>query len=269
MPTTPLRLAPLTGIFVRLRTPISYQERLRMIYDSGFEATALWWEEANSERRRVRDRAPDWIRSAGLYLDNLHVPYQGCRDFWSYEAESRRRVVQQHIGWVKDCARHGIPRMVMHVVQGSSCPPLHDAAVDGFRALVDTAEELDITLAIENTRHDAAVDLLLQRIKSPALSLCYDSSHDWLHSDQPLALLQRWGHRLGATHFSDTDGILDRHWLPNDGVVDFDALARAYPSGAGATVCMLEVAPQRREEPAPLFLSRAYERCRALAARLA
>ena len=53
-----------------------------MIRDAGFGATALWWGEDSDRARELRAIVPDLVRNAGLFIDNIHVPYQGCNELW-------------------------------------------------------------------------------------------------------------------------------------------------------------------------------------------
>ena len=87
--------------------------------------------------------------------------------------------------------------------------------------------------------------------------MCYDSSHDYLYSGTPSAVLEKWAHRLITTHFSDTDGQADVHWLPMKGIVDWDAVARAYPASHPGPV-MIEAVPQDCSLPPDGFLADAY-----------
>lgn len=235
-----------------------------MIRDAGFDATALWWEEDKAHVREMRDLAPELVRNAGLHLDNFHVPYRRCADLWSDDADARHSVVKEHVGWVRDCGRHDVARMVMHVSLGSGTPPPNAHGTDSIRRILDAGYDENVEISIENTRSPAHVAYLLENIEAPLLTLCYDSSHDRLYSPEPLELLERFSHRLGATHLSDTDGKLDRHWLPGEGVVDFDALAnRLSGEGYGGTY-LLETVPKDRTEDAESFLRTAYERLAAL-----
>ena len=231
-------------------------ERLRILKDAGFDNTALWWEERRPEIRAIRDRVPELVRGAGLEIDHLHVPYFTCNELWSGNSVERDAAVQLHRGWIVDCARHDIPRLVMHVTRGRSVPIPDDDAVDDFRRLVDFAEGAGVTLAIENTHAPGHLDHLLERIESPALGLCYDVAHDRLHSESPLALLRRWRDRLAVMHVSDTDGRRDWHWLPGDGNTDFEAVGSCF-EGHYSGPLMLE-AMLRDDEPAGNFASRAF-----------
>jgi sugar phosphate isomerase/epimerase len=244
------------GMHLSFARTASLPERLRVLKDAGFDSTALWWEERRPEIRAIRDRVPEIVRVAGLEIDHLHAPYFACNELSSTDANERRAAFDLHRGWVADCARHGIPRLVMHVTRGRSVPLPDAGAVDDFRRLVDFAEADGVTLAIENTHAPSHLHLLFEHIDSPALRLCYDVAHDRLHSDAPLTLLRRWRDRLAVMHVSDTDGRRDWHWLPGDGNTDFEAVGSCF-NQAYAGPLMLE-SMLREDEPAREFACRAY-----------
>lgn len=245
------------GIYAGFGSTVPFDDRLRLIRDAGFGATALWWEEKNPRIRELRHHAPERVRNAGLYLDNIHVPYFACRELWSPNHAARSEAVALHTRWLDDCRRHNIPRMVMHVSLGASTPEPAEHGLDSFRRLTDHAMEAGVIVAIENTHDDRYITYLLERLDSPALQLCFDTSHDRLYADRPGALLKRWKHRLAALHLSDTDGRRDQHWLPGEGVVDFDAL-RPHWNDTYQGAYMLESVPKNRAEDPAGFLSRAF-----------
>lgn len=250
---------PLLGIYAFFKLPIPFPDRLSMIRAAGFDAISVWWDTADGERKRLRDSVPEMTRNAGLILDNIHVPYRGCNALWSTDDGERIDVVNRHIRWIEDCARHAIPRMVMHVTLGTRTPLDSEKGIDSIRRLVDAAETNSVTLAIENTRSPQHIDTLLQEIGSPSLGLCYDSSHDFLYSPEPISLLQTWTSRLQALHLSDTDGKLDRHWLPGDGSVNFEGLRPYLAQAADDVPLMLEVVARDTAESCEKFLLRARE----------
>lgn len=77
-------------------------------------------------------------------------------------------------------------------------------------------------------------------------------------SERDALVLDKWGHRLITTHFSDTDGQGNVHWLPMKGIVDWDAVSRAYPTSHQGPI-MIEAVPQDRALPPTEFLADAYE----------
>ncbi|GMV99192.1 MAG: hypothetical protein AMXMBFR84_03310 [Candidatus Hydrogenedentota bacterium] len=245
------------GLFAGFKIPIPLAERFAMMRDAGFDSTVLWWDDADGERRVWRDSVPDMARDAGLAIDHFHVPYRGCNVLWGSLEADRMALVQRHVQWVRDCARHDIPTMVMHVTQGRAVPEPTPEGIDSLRRIVAAGEDSGVTVAVENTHCPDHLDALLAAIDSPCLGLCYDISHDWLHSGAPFALLRRWRHRVAALHLNDTDGRLDRHWLPGEGQVDFSEVMRILAAGTDSPVLMLEVVPKDRAESVEPFLARA------------
>lgn len=261
---TPLPHRPLSiHTWFGLRVP--YLERLRIIRAAGFEAVSVWWEEDRDGAWELRERVPGAVRDAGLVLDHLHVPYRGCDALWSRDGDVRRAMLARHLGWIEDCARHGVPTMVMHATLSTRAERDVDAGLESFGALAERAGGLGVTVAIENTREAAPIAAVLAAC--PALAFCYDVSHDHLYSASPRGLLRDWGHRLATTHFSDTDLRLDRHWLPGEGAIDFGAVADEFPAAYGGPL-LLEVVARDRSQAPEAFLGQAFAAGTRLAAML-
>lgn len=245
------------GIYASFGFHVPFADRIALIRDAGFGATSIWWEEDRPEARRLRHLVPDIVRRAGLYLDNIHVPYKGCNDLWSDIDGDRERAVLRHLSWIEDCRRHQIPQLVMHVTMGNVRPP-NAQGLESLRRIVAAGEDAGVRIAIENTRSSEHVHFLLENVPSPTLGLCYDASHAWLYDSDPAALLRNWGHRLSATHLSDTDGKRDVHWLPGRGVIEYPAIAAAFPKESFSGVNMLEVTSGRKCANMEKFLEDAH-----------
>lgn len=254
------------GMFAWFSFDLPLVDRLQMLRQAGFHATSLWW-----DGRHERHAVPQLVRDAGLLLDNIHVPFDDCNDFWSDDAAAREAIVTTHLGWIEECARHQAPRMVMHVTRGAALPAPNGYGLRCLERLVAAAEAAQITLAVENTRRRDYLDFLFHEIPSPHLGFCYDSSHDWLYSAQKAALLRDFGDRLVTTHFSDNDGEMDRHWLPGSGIVDWQQIARHFPTASYRGNLFLEVLPRRSElaQPPEEFVRKAYTQAVALAEKIA
>jgi sugar phosphate isomerase/epimerase len=260
-------LAP--GIFAWFGIPIPFADRLKMIRDAGFEATSIWWEEEDETHRRRRHLMPEAVRRAGLELDNIHVPFKGCNALWSPHTEERLAAVDQHRRWLRDCAAHGIPLMVMHAIgnlsgtgldgtpHAASASPAFARGLDSLRRIADEAAACGVTAAIENTRGTRHLEALLDAINTPSIGLCYDNGHDLVFSEEPVHILRSLGPRLAAVHFSDNDGRMDRHWLPGEGRADFAALQQAYDWRRFKGPLMLEAVLRDRKEHPGAFLERA------------
>jgi sugar phosphate isomerase/epimerase len=138
-------------------------------------------------------------------------------------------VVDSLLTSVRFCGDRKIPILVAHLSKGHDAPSPTPRGLDRLVDLVEEAARSGVVIALENVRSNAALDLALVKIESPHLGFCYDSSHDFLHTAHPTAILRRWGDRLVYTHLSDNDGSRDCHWIPGRGTIDWKAIAAAMP----------------------------------------
>ena len=253
-PETP----PALGAFSWFGYELPLPERMRLIGQSGFSHTFLWI--GSEEPLVVSGRAhemPRMAADAGLAVDHVHAPYENANAFWSDRASERNALLNENLKLIEYCSRHSISCIVLHVTKGPTPPPPHEEGLGIFRRLGEAAAESGVALALENTRIDDRLDFILNKLPMDSLGLCYDSSHDYLYSSSPGTVLGKWAHRLITTHFSDTDGQADVQWLPMKGIVDWDAVAKAYPSSHPGGV-MIEARPQDPSQPPAEFLAEAY-----------
>lgn len=238
------------------------RERLALIAEAGFEAVTLWWGDEEFAAYEEKQAAPALVRAFGLHLENIHLPYQAVNGFWAREAVERDRTVALHLGWLEECARHGVPLVVMHASEGVHPPGPGDAGVDAIARVVARAEQLGLTIALENTIYPDHLNTVLAEILSPNLGLCFDSCHDALWSERPLWLLRKWSHRLLALHLSDHDGHGKKHILPGTGRIDWPLLADSLPLDTYSGWISFEVFPEAgsRPEEARQFLAKAHDR---------
>jgi sugar phosphate isomerase/epimerase len=187
------------------------------------------------------------VRDLGLVLENVHAPFDGCNDLWSDAPSVREAIVESHLAWIEECAGYAIPMMVIHICRGLRREPPSRQGIEGVERIVRAAESAGVIVAVENTRSVDYLDTVLAEICSPHLRFCYDSSHDWIYSDERLRLLKMHADRLVAVHISDNDGKLDAHWLPGDGVIDWKAVAASLPKDIYAGNLTLEVVRPRKQ----------------------
>ena len=199
-------------------------ERLKLIKDSGFDATCLWWEDETYPRIIPVDDMPAMVRDHGLLIDNIHCPYEDVNELWSEDKSVRKKVIDTYYAYIDSCAKHEVSHMIMHATnEGYFCDEM-SLGVNSLLSLVRRAEEQGIKVVIENTRDYDIIDFLLSEIDSTFLGLCYDSSHDWIYGQSEGALLDKWKDRLLCTHLSDNNRVEDKHWIPGDGQVQWNKI---------------------------------------------
>jgi sugar phosphate isomerase/epimerase len=249
------------GIFAWFGYRLHMKQRARLIKDTGFDTVSLWWGEEEKANTGSLHDLPAIVRDVGLIIDNIHVPFEGCNDFWSGTESIRQNILNRHLAWIDDCARHKIPKIVMHLTQGPNPPAPNEPGLSMIKQLVKTAEDKNVILAMENIQCTEHLDFIFTKIDLPHLAFCYDSSHDFLWSRQPCELLNKWTDRLATTHFSDNDGQEDRHWLPGTGTINWQKIGRSFPVETYAGSLLLEVLPREDENKrsAKEFAAAAYE----------
>ncbi|SDG30693.1 sugar phosphate isomerase/epimerase family protein [Desulfosporosinus hippei] len=253
------------GIFSWFGYVLPFPERLSLIKEAGFEATSIWWEDEDIPWPMKKESMPKLVKEGGLILENLHVPYNDSSEMWSENKSLRSGFIQRHIRWLQDCADYEIPMMVMHLTEGYTTPEPNDFGAESMFELVRVAENLGVTIAIENTRRNDNVPYLLSKIPSGSLGFCFDSSHYFLTDKLDFHLLKNFGRRLVTTHLSDNDGLEDRHWLPEEGIIDWAQVAGHFPTAYRGCLT-LEAYPtaEEREGPPQLFLKKALQSLKTL-----
>ncbi|SCZ81831.1 sugar phosphate isomerase/epimerase family protein [Acidaminobacter hydrogenoformans] len=253
------------GIFSWYGFVMPFEKRIELIRQAGFGATSLWWEDEDMPYPTKREDMPRLVREAGLFLENIHVPFNDSDALWSENNKDRETVVKRHLEWLQDCAQHQIPMMVMHLSDRPDSEASMRQGLKSLEVLTRAAEALGVVIAVENTRHNDRVRFILESLPSESLGFCFDSSHHLLTDRGCFKLLEDFGSRLAATHISDNDGLEDRHWLPGHGVIDWQGVSRAFPLGYSGCLT-LEVSPtqEERQGTPQAFLERAYQRVAAV-----
>ncbi|MDD2585879.1 MAG: sugar phosphate isomerase/epimerase [Syntrophomonadaceae bacterium] len=249
------------GIFSWFGFVLPLPERVKLIKETGFDATTLWWEDEIGVPNIKKENMPNMVRDSGLILENIHIPYDNCDDLWSEYKPFRDAIVNKYIGWLNDCAKYNIPMMVMHITDSLNLPSPNQHGMDSISRLLTVAEDLGVIIAIENTGREDYICFVLSEINSDYLGFCYDSSHNHIYSGDNITLLEKLANRLITTHLSDNDGHKDRHWLPGEGIINWEKVSNVFSKTKYNGFLTLEVYPteQQLNEKPEDFLSKAYQ----------
>ena len=99
--------------------------------------------------------------------------------------------------------------------------------------MLPLARNLGLTLVIENIRdtNPAPLKALVQSFDSEHVRMSLDVGHAYLMQQQGGPSPDQWvleaGSLLAHVHLQDNDGLLDRHWPPGEGQINWRALFRA------------------------------------------
>ncbi len=205
---------------------------------------------------------------------SIHGPFSG----FSLDTRDKdvRVVVQRRLSQALDvCARLGANQMVLHspfdrwdADNQDNRPGAHaahtEAIVESLAPALLRAEALGVELVLENIRdtdpaHRAAVVAVAD---TRALRLSVDVGHAfWAETVHDAPDVAQWVHAAGAdlahVHLQDSDGQADRHWIPGDGTLPFDAVFSALAETGAAPRLIVEIKNYDRiAEGAAHFASR-------------
>ena len=233
------------------------------IKQSGFDGVSLYWRESFDCGRTA---PPLLAREAGLYVDNIHMPFDiDANDLWRDNAGGAA-ITECFFRWVEDCARFEIPSLVVHLIHWQDTPPFGELGLNRVRRVVELAEKLNVNIAFENLHSTDALAYVLGHIDSPKAGFCYDSGHhNCLTPTEDL--LPRYGSRLMVLHLHDNQGRItgapteDQHLLPFDGTINWPELMEDIAKTGYTGPVSLEVMNRGYESlAAEEFLRLAYER---------
>ena len=199
------------------------QERMILIKEAGFSGIIglLWTDLFDANYRQF----PEYARNAGLYIENIHAPWNGNNELWTDSLDGEN-FTEEIIENIKVCSTFEIPTLVMHpeYKEGTKCvelPEKFDIGIERLKKITDTAERLNINVAVENMCRPEYLECIFANIKSKCVGFCFDSGH-WNLFMPEVDLLDLYGDRLMALHLHDNDGIEDWHALPFSGKIDWN-----------------------------------------------
>lgn len=193
---------------------LTIKERYRLIRAAGFEGVLLWWSEGFG--RGDYRNGPEFARNAGLFIENIHTPIQKQNDLWLNNLDGEA-LTDCYLQCITDCAALEIPTMVVHLPEDIYS---HNVlGVERLKRIAESAERLEVNVALENLRNFNNLSYILEQMDSPRIGFCYDCGHHYRYYPEK-DLLSMYGSRMMAIHLHDNYGDA-MHRLPFDGTVDW------------------------------------------------
>lgn len=237
------------------------EQKYNLIKKVGFDGVTLWW--SDDFGRSDYRNAPPLARKAGLYIENIHAPFNGINNIW-LDNLAGDTLTEYFLCCVDDCDKYDIPTMILHLSGGENPPPICEIGLNRIKKIIDKADKLNINIAFENLRKSEYLEYVFNNIESPHAGFCYDSGHHNCRNPNE-DLLSKYGSRLMALHLHDNDGTDDQHLLPFDGTIDWKSTIGDISQTGYTGAMSLEVANVGYEDLSPeSFLQLAFDRAKLL-----
>jgi sugar phosphate isomerase/epimerase len=236
------------------------KERYRLIKEAGFDGVLLWWSEF-LDRNDYRN-GPQIVREAGLFIENIHTPFQVQNKLWLDNLDGEA-ATNCYLQCIADCAEFEIPTMVVHLPDEDN--PYNALGLDRIKRIAEKAEQLGVNVAMENLWNLTNLSYVLQQVDSQRIGFCYDCAHhNRYYPDNDL--LSIYGSRLMALHLHDNYENA-RHRLLFDGTIDWaTTMKRITETNYSGAIAIEVMNWGYKDLSAVEFLQKAFKRAKRLEA---
>ena len=188
-----------------------------------------------------------WAREFRVELWSFHLPFSPFTEIDISKADLCRATVAYYKELMEKAAEIGIKRFVIHPsgepISEGERPGRMECAKESLAALAEIARKNNAVVAVENLPRSCLgknSEEIEELIRADAdLMVCFDLNH--LLGEDTVDFINKTGNRILTVHVSDYDGINERHWLPGEGKVDWQAVLKALRRMDYAGVWMYEV----------------------------
>lgn len=194
---------------------------------------------------------------AGIEISQIHGPWR-----WPPEdgtPENRAERLEKMRRSIKAAALLGCKYWVVHPIMPFGIEDIGtekeqetwNLNLAFMRELLQTAIENDVIICFENmpmTRFSLGEpkDILrfVKEIDNDQFKICLDTGHISVFPGlSPADAMRELGDYICVLHIHDNDGMHDRHWIPGEGVIDWDDFGKALKEINYQGVFSLETVP--------------------------
>ena len=210
---------------------------LHELKEAGVSCMELTFQTLDIFDPEAQRRCGGLVRQAeelGIRLWTVHIPYGDDWDPSLLDASARKAALEKAVRLFDLAKRWGAEMLVLH--PSYEPVPAEDRserlrlARESIRQLGREAEARGVRLAVECLprtclgNRSEEIEYLVEN--APNVGVCCDVNH--LFHETPEAFIRKLGSRIITTHISDNDGTDEKHWLPGEGVIDWNGVIRAF-----------------------------------------
>lgn len=194
---------------------VTPKQTIEAIKKAGFNNVFVQWYDENWEYSQ--EEQVNLCKKLGLNIIFAHLGYQNINSIWE-DTKEGEDLVERYKKNIKDCKEQGISTVIMHLTTKKNHPMYNEIGLKRMRKIVEYAKELDVKIALENTRIQGYLEYVLGNIKDQNLGICFDSGHYHTHFNDEFDF-DFFKNRIFAVHLHDNDKTGDLHLLPFDGTI--------------------------------------------------
>ncbi len=175
-----------------------------------------------------------WADETNTILWSFHLPFVPFDKIDISNESTCEGTISYFEGLIKKASAIGIKTFVIHPsgepIEENERPKRMKCAEESLFALAEIAKKYDAVIAVEDLprtclgKNSDEISELVGVHEN--LRICFDANH--LLSENPVDFIHKLGDKIITVHISDYDFINERHWLPGEGKLDWQAVLQAF-----------------------------------------
>ena len=172
------------------------------------------------------------IRESGLYFNAVHISFGPNWDISNRDEEKRLRVVDQIKEIIERCDKFNPHTYVIHGSYGKIEDAMRQDRIRQLkRSLTEIRELTKAHISLETLTAwglgNTSDEIISIVDDVDGIDVCVDVNH--FLQEKCEDAIKKIAHRIRTVHISDHDYITEKHWMPGEGKIDWQA-----------TICALE-----------------------------
>ena len=213
-----------------------FSENIDAVRAAGFDAIdfdlCIYWTKRDKEIQLYKhlEAGLEKVKESGLYFNAVHVSFGPNLDISKLDECERIEVVERVKEIFGSCDPYKPYTYVIHGSYGTITPENRPAKIEQLRrSLRELRTHTDTHIAIENLPRHAlgnTADEIISIVDAIGeIDVCVDTNH--FLQEKTEDAIRKIGIRIRTTHISDHDYIDEKHWMPGEGKIDWQAVISA------------------------------------------
>ena len=209
------------AISIRNYNKENFHEIIDAIENAGFKNVFIEWYNDDLE---LQQNILEYVRYKGLNVIFAHLGYQNSNILWKEGIEGENET-ERYIKDIEICKDKGISLVIIHPTREYENPGLNEIGLKRIERIIKFAKEKDVKVAFENIELRGYLEYIIKNIKSDNLGICFDAGHSNLFWNGEFNT-ELFKNKVFAIHLHDNYKVIDDHYLPFDGTVDWNRVVR-------------------------------------------
>lgn len=213
-----------------------FSENVDAVCAAGFDAIdfdlCVYWtnREREIELYKHLEEGLDKVKDSRLYFNAVHVSFGPNWDISKSDENERIKVVKRVKEIFDRCNPYKPYTYVIHGSYGAIDPECRALKIEQLcRSLAELRVHTDAHIALETLPRHAlgnTADEIISIVDSlDGIDVCVDVNHFLQEKSEDA--IKKIGSRIRTTHISDHDYTDEKHWMPGEGKIDWQAVIRA------------------------------------------